>query len=293
MADRLVRALVADGAIRALAVVTTGVVEEARGRHDTAPTATAALGRTLTAALLLGSTLKRDERLSIEISGDGPLRQILADATADGDVRGFVRVPAAHLPPKNGKLDVGGAVGAGRLCVMRVPIAGGAPYRSIVELVSGEIGIDVAHYLVESEQVPSAVGLGVFVEADGTVGAAGGFLLQAMPDAPPSLIERIAARVDASRSPTDMVRDGLDPLAMLRTLTEDLPLQVLEERDVRYRCRCNRDRVTTAILALGRDGIEDVLATEGFAEVICEFCAERYLVDDAELRAILTRAAQS
>ena len=292
MADTLVRALAGDGAIRAFATVSTGVVADARERHATAPTATAALGRTLTAALLLGSTIKRDERLSIEISGDGPLKQILADATPDGDARGFVRVPDVHLPPKNGKLDVGGAVGAGRLCVMRVALAGGQPYRSIVQLQSGEIGIDVAHYLLESEQVPSAVGLGVFVESDGRVGAAGGFLLQAMPDAPPGLIDRLATRVETSRSPTTMIRSGLDPRGMLAELLDDLPWQVLEERSVQYRCRCSHDRVVTAILAMGRPTIEHVLANERHAEVTCDFCATRYVVEEAELRDLLTRAGQ-
>ena len=288
--DRLIRALAADGAIRAFATITTAVVASAQDRHTTAPTATAALGRTLTGALLLGSTIKRDERLSIEISGDGPLKQILADATSDGDVRGFVRVPSTHLPPKNGKLDVGGAVGSGRLCVMRVPIVGGTPYRSIVALQSGEIGIDLAHYLLESEQVPSAVGVGVYVEPDGTVGAAGGFLLQAMPDAPPALIDQLATRVEAGRSPTAMIRAGLDPRGMLHELLGDLPVHVLEEQPVQYRCRCTRERVTTAILAMGRPTIEHVLATDRQAEVTCDFCATRYVIDAAELEALLTRA---
>lgn len=290
MADRLVRALAADGHIRALATVATALVADAQTRHATAPTATAALGRTVIGALLLASTLKRDERLSIEISGDGPLKQILADATPDGDARACVRVPATHLPPKNGKLDVGGAIGAGRLCVMRTSLAGGPPYRSIVALQSGEIGIDLAHYLVESEQIPSAVGVGVFVDANGGVEAAGGFLIQAMPGAPDSLIDRIATRVEASRSPTAMIRAGLGPLEILQELLGDLPPRVVAEHPVQFRCRCTRTRVITAIAALGRDAIADILATERSAAVSCDFCAADYLVDEAELRALLTDA---
>src|SRR5207253_1106307 len=172
VADRLARTLSADGTVRGLAAVTTELVEEARVRHGTLPTATAALGRALTAGLLLGGLSKADERVSLQWSGDGPLGSILVDATPGGDVRGFVTRPRTHLPARAGKLDVGGAVGRGLLCVMRQPLAGGASYRSVVPLVTGEIGADVAHYLGTSEQTPSAVGLGVFVEPDGRVAAA-------------------------------------------------------------------------------------------------------------------------
>jgi molecular chaperone Hsp33 len=288
VADFLARTLSADGAIRGLAAVTTDLTEEARTRHGTLPTATAALGRALTAALLLGGTLKRDERLSLEFSGDGPLRGILADATPDGNVRGFVYRPDTHLPPRAGKLDVGGAVGRGVLCVMRVPLAGGAPYRSVTALDSGEIGSDVARYLLESEQAPSAVGVGVFVESDGRVGAAGGYLLQGMPGASDTALERIAANVDAAAPPSDLVRRGLGPADMLRQLLDGIPLDVLEERAVRFRCRCNPDRVRAAVVAMGRIEIESVLADERRVEATCEFCAARYVVEESELRVLLS-----
>jgi len=292
VADVLARALACGGTVRALAAVTTGLVEEARGRHGTAPTATAALGRALTGALLLAATIKRDERLSLEFSGDGPLRGILADATPDGGVRGFVYRPATHLPPRAGKLDVGGALGRGVLCVMRVPLAGGPPYRSVTTLDSGEIGSDVARYLLESEQAPSAVGVGVFVESDGRVGAAGGYLLQGMPGASDTALERIAANVDAAAPPSDLVRRGLGPADMLRQLLDGIPLDVLEERAVRFRCRCNPDRVTAAVVAMGRAEIEGVLASERRVEAVCEFCASRYVVEEPELRALLTERTE-
>ena len=223
MADVLARALACGGTVRALAAVTTGLVEEARGRHGTAPTATAALGRALTGALLLAATIKRDERLSLEFSGDGPLRGVLADATPDGDARGFVLRPATHLPPRRGKLDVGGALGQGLLCVMRVPLAAGSLYRSVVPLASGEIGADLASYLLASEQTRAAVGVGVFVDTDGRVAAAGGYLVQALPGATDDALDAVAARVERVATPSELVRDGLGPVDMLRALVGRRP----------------------------------------------------------------------
>jgi molecular chaperone Hsp33 len=290
MADHLVHALGADDTVRALAAVTTDLVEEARRRHGTLPTATAALGRALTAALLLGGTMKAGERVSLQFSGDGPLGGILVDATPEGDARGFVTRPQTHLPPRRGKLDVGGAVGRGLLCVMRVPPDSGPPYRSIVPLVSGEVGSDVARYLVDSEQTPSAVGIGVFVEVDGRTVAAGGYVLQAMPGADPGAVERLEANVAASGPPSDLVRHGLDAPAMLERLLAGFPMRVLERRRVAFRCRCTRERATAAILAMGRDELRDVLAGERRAEVVCEFCAERYAIEEEELRTCLVEA---
>ncbi len=291
MADGLVRTLAADGTVRGLAAVTTGLVEEARLRHGTLPTATAALGRALTAALLLGGLLKTDERVSLQVSGDGPLGGILVDSTPEGAVRGFVSRPHTHLPPRNGKLDVGGAVGRGLLCVMRVPPLGeGTTYRSVVPLVSGEIGQDVASYLATSEQTPSAVGIGVFVHPDGRVGAAGGYLLQAMPGTDPAAIDRLERNLEGSAPPSELVRQGLDARAMVARLLAGFPIGVLEERTVRFECGCNRDRVESAILAMGCAEVLDVLAGERRAEVTCEFCATRYVVEESELRALLDAA---
>jgi molecular chaperone Hsp33 len=286
VADRLARALAHGGTVRALAAVTTDLVEEARDRHGTAPTATAALGRALTGALLLAATIKRDERLSLEFSGDGPLRGVLVDATPDGDTRGFVLRPDTHLPPRAGKLDVGGALGRGVLCVMRVPIAGGALYRSVVPLESGEIGTDLARYLLASEQTRAAVGVGVFVDTAGRVVAAGGYLVQALPGVTPETLDAVATRVEGLGTPSQLVRDGLGPVDMLRAVVGD-GLAVLEERDVRFRCRCSRERVAVAILAMGRAEIESVLAGDRFAEVTCEFCGARYVLEEDELRALL------
>jgi molecular chaperone Hsp33 len=285
VADRLARTLSVDGRVRGLAIVTTELVEEARRRHGTLPTATAALGRALTSALLLAGTLKDDERLSLEFSGDGPLRGILAEANPAGDARGFVFRPRTHLPARAGKLDVGGALGQGILCVIRMPAGDGTHYRSIVPLASGEIGADVARYLVQSEQTPSAVGVGVYVEPDGRVGAAGGYLIQGMPGVTPEALDRVAAAVDAAPPPSDLARRGHAPAEVLALLLGET--QLLEERPVAFRCRCDHERVTRAILAMGRAEIEDALAKDGRAEAVCEFCSERYVVESRELRALL------
>jgi molecular chaperone Hsp33 len=286
VADTLARAVAADGSVRALAAVTTDLVEEARGRHATLPTATAALGRTLTGALLLAATIKRDERLSLELTGDGPLRGVLADATPDGDARGFVYCPQTHVPPRAGKLDVGGALGRGVLCVMRVPLAGGSLYRSVVPLVTGEIGEDLASYLVTSEQTSSAVGVGVFVEADGRVGAAGGWLVQSLPGAEQAALDRLATRVETIMPPSDMVRAGMRPADMLAALLGD-DVTPLEERPVRFHCRCSPQRALGAIAAMGRDELLDVLAGDRRAEVVCEFCARKYDVGEHDISALL------
>jgi molecular chaperone Hsp33 len=285
--------MAAEAGVRGLAAVTTDLVEEARRRHGTLPTATAALGRALTAALLLGGLTKDGARVSLEFSGDGPLGGILVDATPDGCVRGYVSRPQTDLPPRAGKLDVGGALGRGLLCVLRIPPGEATPYRGIVPLVSGEIASDVASYLVESEQTPSVVAIGVFVNADGSVGAAGGYLLQTLPGADASAIDRLERNVSAIVPPTELVRRGLGAGDILGALLAGFSARVLDERPVCFRCRCNRARVEAAVVAMGKAELQDVLTAERCTEVVCEFCGERYLLGEAELRALLAEAATS
>ena len=285
--DLLVKATTADKTVRALTAVTTGLVEKARVRHQTAPTASAALGRTLTAGLLLGSMLKEDETLSLQFLGNGPLRGILAEANAQGEVRGFVYHPRTHLPIRNGKLDVGGAVGTGTLTVIRAQPWAKEPYRSILPLVSGEIGSDIAHYLLNSEQIPSAVSLGVFVQPDETVAAAGGFVVQVMPGASEETIAQLEANVAQARPVSQMVREGATPQEILAHVLAGFCLTVIAETPVRFSCRCNRERVLGVLVALGWAEIEDVLVSEGQVTVTCEFCSEQYTVGRAELEALL------
>jgi molecular chaperone Hsp33 len=286
----LARAVTAGGTVRALAAVTTGVVEEARLRHATRPTATAALGRALTGALLLAATLKRDERLGLEIAGDGPLRGLLADATPSGDVRGFVYAPDIHLPPRHGKLDVGGAVGRGSLCVTRVPLEGGSLYRSVVPLVSGEIGEDLASYLAGSEQVPSVVALGVFVEPSGRVAAAGGYLLQTLPGADEETLRLLDEAVRMAPPPSALVRESLGAATMLERLVVPIGAVVAAEQEIRFRCRCSPERVARAVLAMGAAELRSILASERRIDAQCEFCNEGYALDESEIRALLERA---
>lgn len=281
--DCLVKVTAADKTLRGLAVTTTHLVEQVRVRHKTAPTASAALGRTLTAGLLLGSMLKQDETLSLQFLGNGPLGGIFVDANARGEARGFVYNPRTHLPLRQGKLDVGGALGTGTLTVIRTQPWGKKPYRSILPIVSGEIGADIAHYLLNSEQIPSAVSLGVFVRPDESIGAAGGFIVQVMPGAADEIISQLEARVAQTRPVSQLVREGATSQEILASLLGDFAPVTIDDMPVRFSCRCNRDRVLDMLAALGKAEVEDLLTTEGAAAVTCEFCGELYTVGRAEL----------
>ena len=229
---------------------------------------------------LVGWVWEHQRPLRVTEIAEDPRMLNLAWVRAEG-LRGFAGVPVKAGPHC-----------IGVLCVMRVPPEGTA-YRSIVPLVSGEIGSDVARYLLDSEQTPSAVGVGVYVESDGRVGAAGGFVLQAMPGADAATIELLERNVRAAAAPSDLVREGLGAAAILERLLDGLPTRILEERPVRYRCRCSRERVRGAIVAMGRAEILDVLASERRAEVVCEFCGTRYEVGETELRELLEGAGDA
>jgi molecular chaperone Hsp33 len=283
----LLRSSAAGETVRAMVAVTTGVVEEARQRHGTFPTATAALGRTLTAGLLLGATMKDEERLSIELVGDGPLRRVMVSTNGAGQVRGYVSRPATHLPSKNGKLDVAGAIGEGLLCVMRTQPWNKEPYRSVMKLVSGEIAQDITHYLATSEQMPSATALGVFVNADGTVGAAGGFLVQILNGAAAELAELIECNVAALPHVTSLIQRGDGPREILDAVLAGLDVRHIADEPVRFACPCTRERVLGALLLLGPTEIEDMIRQEGRADVRCEFCAEQYVVVGDELAMLI------
>jgi molecular chaperone Hsp33 len=293
VSDVLWRASAAGETIRALAAVTTGVVEDGRRRHGTLPTATAALGRTLTAGLLLGATMKDEERLSIELVGDGPLRRVMVTTTGSGQVRGYVSRPATHLPSKNGKLDVAGAIGDGLLCVMRTQPWNKEPYRSVMKLVSGEIAQDITHYLVTSEQMPSATGLGVFVNGDGTVGAAGGWLVQVLNGAAEGLTDLIERNVAALPHVTTLIRRGDGPREILAAVLAGLDVRWIADEPVSFACPCTRERVLGALLLLGTAEIEDMIREDEKAEVRCEFCAAQYLIARDELEMLVSETQGS
>ncbi|QSJ19576.1 Hsp33 family molecular chaperone HslO [Nostoc sp. UHCC 0702] len=279
MADQLIRATAADGGIRAVGVITTRLTEEARQRHKLSYVATAALGRTMAAGLLMASNMKRvGSRVNVRVKGDGPLGGILVDAGLDGTVRGYVGNPSVELPPNaKGKLDVGGAVGDGFLYVVR-DIGYGYPYSSTVELVSGEIGEDVAHYLVNSEQTPSALVLGVFVGASG-VTAAGGLLVQVLPKAArdEALVAKLESRVAALSGFTPLLQAGKTLTEIFNDLLGDMGLSIFPESQMlRFHCGCSFDRVLGALKILGEAELQDMIIKDDGAEAICDFCGTVY-----------------
>ncbi|GET41619.1 Hsp33 family molecular chaperone HslO [Microseira wollei] len=291
MADQLIRATAADGGIRAVGAIATRLTDEARRRHELSYVATAALGRTMTSGLLLASSMKRTEaRVNIRVKGNGPMGGILVDAGYDGTVRGYVDNPKVELPPnRKGKLDVGGAVGAdGYLYVVR-DVGYGYPYSSTVELVSGEIGDDVAHYLATSEQTPSALVVGVFVDASG-VSAAGGILIQVLPKAArdEALVEKLESRVAALRGFTPLLHAGKTLPEMFELLLGDMGLAILPETQMlRFHCGCSMDRVLGALTMLGEAELEDMIAKDNGAEATCHFCGEVYRASSDQLRDLI------
>ncbi|WP_250122426.1 Hsp33 family molecular chaperone HslO [Chroococcidiopsis sp. CCMEE 29] len=291
MADQLIRATAAEGGIRAVGVITTRLTEEARQRHNLSYVATAALGRTMSASLLLASNMKRaGSRVNIRIKGNGPLEGILVDAGLDGTVRGYVDNPAIELPPNGkGKLDVGGAVGRdGYLYVVR-DVGYGYPYSSTVELVSGEIGDDVTHYLVSSEQTPSALVLGVFVGAEG-VTASGGILIQVLPKAArdEALIQTLESRVAALSGFTPLLQAGKTLPEMFEQLLGDMGLAILPETQLlRFDCGCSFNRVLGALKMLGEAELQDMIEKDDGAEATCHFCGQVYQASSDELAQLI------
>ena len=290
MADQLIRATAADGGIRAVGAITTNLTSVARERHKLSYVATAALGRTMTAGLLMASSMKRvGSRVNVRIKGDGPLKGILVDAGLDGTVRGYVGNPSIELPPNQyGKLDVGGAVGNGFLYVVR-DVGYGYPYSSTVELVSGEIGEDVAHYLVTSEQTPSAVVLGVFVGAQG-VTASGGMLIQVLPKAArdEALVKRLESRIAALQGFTPLLQAGKNLPEIFQDILGDMGLHIFPETQIlRFHCGCSFDRMLGALKILGEDELQDMIAKDNGAEAICDFCGEVYQASSEHLAELI------
>ncbi|MDX2273714.1 MAG: Hsp33 family molecular chaperone HslO [Cyanobacteriota bacterium] len=293
--DQLIRATAAHGKIRAVGLISTQSVIEARQRHHLSFVATVALGRAMSAGLLLAATLKqRDARISLQVQGDGPLGKVWVDAGMDGTVRGYVQNPAIELPlTPDSKLDVGQAVGRyGYLHVLR-DLGYGYPYTSTVELVSGEIGEDLTQYLATSEQTPSAVLLGVWLDREG-VKAAGGLLLQVMPGAPPSLIPEMEGRLAGVEALSPLLAAGKTLPEILEGLLGDLDLRIWPQvKPIRFHCRCSSNRVMGALRMLGRDELMDMIQTDKGAEATCHFCNEVYRVSEAELEQLVAELSAS
>ena len=274
MSDQLVRAISKDGFVKAVAVSTRDLTERARQIHHTLPVATAALGRTLAAASMMGNALKGDgASVTLQIKGGGPLGKLLAVSDNEGNVRGTVDNPAVDLPLRpDGKLDVGTAVGFdGTLTVIR-DLNMKEPYVGSVGLLGGEIAEDLAAYFVESEQIPTACGLGVLVDRDQSVLAAGGYLIQLLPGAGEDVISKVEGGVMAAGSVTGMLQAGDGPEEMLRRLLSDFELEILEETPIAYRCYCSRERMERALVSLGPEELRALIDEQGQAELHCQFC---------------------
>lgn len=285
--DRLVRTLSLDGDISIRAIVATSLVGEASQRHGTAPTATAALGRALMGAILLATGSSPEESVQLQFRGDGPLGSLTAIADGSARARGYVAHPEAHPPPRGGKLDVAAAVGEGVLGVVRDHPSRREPYRGVVPLASGEIAEDLACYLDQSEQTASAVGLGVYVAADGSVEAASGFLVQALPGASSAALARLEQNIAESPSPTQMLRGGLGADGIVDRLFHGLGTRGRSATSPEFYCGCGRDRVLRALTLLGRSEVREAAASGETFEVRCEFCAESYSIAPDELRTLL------
>ncbi|MBW2689301.1 MAG: Hsp33 family molecular chaperone HslO [Deltaproteobacteria bacterium] len=286
MADHLIRILTLDGAVRVTVAATTALVEEVRRRQQTDPTATVAIGRLATAAALMGSLLKGEQRIGLTIEGNGPLQKIQAEADAYGRVRATVKVPVAGLPPRDGRFDVAGAVGhAGFLHVVK-DLGLKEPYQSMVQLVSSEIAEDLAYYFTASEQTPSSVALGVELGSQAEVIAAGGFLVQLMPDADDVLAGRLEERLGSLPPTTTLLRQGLSPEAIVERLLVDFPYQTLETTPLSFACTCSQQQTLGLLRALGAEELDQLIEDAGEAQVTCEYCKETYTVDRATLQEI-------
>ena len=291
MSDYIVRAMAADSQIRAFAITSRELVEQARQIHNTSPVATAALGRTLSAGAMMGASMKGEkDLLTIQIRGDGPLGGIVVTADSGANVKGYVHEPAVLLPANaKGKLDVAGAVGKGILQVIK-DLGMKEPYVGQTTLQTGEIAEDLTYYFATSEQIPSSVGLGVLLNRDNTVRQAGGFLIQLMPYTEEKVIETLESRLSGLHSVTELLDRGLSPEELLEELLGDLGLVVSDTLPAAFSCNCSKERVEKAIVSIGSKEIREMVQEGEPVEVKCHFCSRAYVFSVEELKEILRRA---
>ncbi|HEY4550534.1 MAG TPA: Hsp33 family molecular chaperone HslO [Bacillus sp. (in: firmicutes)] len=284
MEDYLVKALAFNGQVRAYAVRSTKLVGEAQRRHYTWPTASAALGRAMTATVMMGAMLTGDDKLTVKIEGDGPLGHILVDGNAKGEVRGYVLNPQTHFDlNEHGKLDVRRAVGTtGTLTVVK-DIGMRDFFTGQIPIVSGELGEDFTYYFSTSEQVPSSVGVGVLVNPDNSILAAGGFIIQLMPGTDDETITKIENHLKVMPPISKQIEKGLTPEELLEEILGDEPIKFLETMPVSFTCTCSKERFGDAMVSLGADEIQDMIETDGQAEVHCHFCNEKFIFTKEEL----------
>ncbi|MGX7195766.1 Hsp33 family molecular chaperone HslO [Enterococcus olivae] len=288
MKDYLVKALVYGGAVRAYAVNATATVAEAQRRHDTWNTASAALGRSLVGGLLLGATVKGEDKMTVKIQGDGPAGAIIIDSNGKGDVKGYVQNPHINLPlNEKGKIDVRGAVGTNGVFTVIKDLGLKEPFSGQTPIVSGELGEDFTYYLAVSEQVPSAVGLSVLVDTDDSIKTAGGFMLQVMPGASEEIIETLEECLKDLPNVSSLLDEGKSPEDILAVIFGEEPIQFLEELPVQFNCECSKEKFSTAILTLGTSEIQAMIDEDHGAEAVCSFCGEKYHFDEAELNGLI------
>lgn len=287
--DRILRGTALNGKVRAFAVRTTDLVEELRQRHDTYPVVTAALGRTVSAAAMMGAMLKGEERLSIQVRGDGPIGLIAAEANAHGEIRGYVNNPHVELTNiRPGKMDVAAAVGrTGHIHVIK-DLGLKEPYRGSVPIISGELAEDFTYYFAVSEQTNSAVSLGVLVSPDYTVANSGGFIIQLLPGITEEEVTELEKTLQAVPPVTEMLEEGLDLEDILKRVVPDFTK--LDEMAVHFSCDCSHERVERALISMGQDELVQMIEEDGQAEVTCHFCNEAYTFDEDQLKSVLERA---
>lgn len=291
MKDYLIKALGFNGQVRAYAVRTTETVGEAQKRHQTWPTASAALGRAMTAGVMMGAMLKGEEKVTVKIEGGGPIGVILVDSNAQGEVRGYVTNPQIHFDlNEQGKLDVRRAVGTTGILSVVKDIGMRDHFSGQVPIVSGELGEDFTYYFVTSEQTPSSVGVGVLVNPDNSILASGGFILQLMPGTEEETITEIEKRLKEIPPVSKLIQQGLTPEELLMELLGKENVKILEKLPVAFKCTCSKERFADAITSLGKSEIQDIIDTEGMAEAQCHFCNERYDYTKEELEELKREA---
>ena len=293
MTDYMVRATAGNAQIRAFAVTTRNIVETARQAHNTSPVVTAALGRLLTAGVMMGSMLKGEkDLLTLQIKGDGPVRGLTVTANAQGEVKGYADVPDVILPANaKGKLDVGGAVGRGTLNVIK-DMGLKEPYVGQTELVTGEIGDDLTNYFASSEQTPSSVGLGVLMEKNNTVRCAGGFIIQLMPFAEEETIVRLEHNLSLINSVTALLDQGLTPEELLKRVLDGFDVEITEKMPSGFVCNCSSERVERALISIGKEELHSMIEEGEPIEVNCHFCGKNYVFDVDALRAMEKKAGR-
>ena len=280
MNDYIVRATAADSSIRAFAITSKNMVQEARDHHDTSPVITAALGRLLSGAAMMGSMMKG------QIECSGPARGLTVTADSTGHVKGFPKEPAVDLPPNaQGKLDVGGALDLGVMSVIK-DLGMKEPYVGQTVLQTGEIAEDLTYYFATSEQIPSAVGLGVLVERDGTVKQAGGFIIQLMPFTPDEVIDKLEKKISEIKSVTEMLEDGDTPEQILENVLGEFGLEITDTMPTAFRCDCSKERVSRALATLNRKDMDDLINDNEPIEVKCQFCNQAYKFTVEDLKAL-------